>query len=89
MRRIASAFILFFTITIFSQTAENPIKIETSVKKISETKYDIIFSAKLYKGWYLYSQYNPENEGAVALTKKTTKQAKLNGYYQLYRQSLG
>jgi thiol:disulfide interchange protein len=54
-----AAFLL--AITSFAQTAEDPIIIETSVKKISDTEYDIIFSAELYKGWYLYSQYNPED----------------------------
>ncbi|MCI2228742.1 thioredoxin family protein [Polaribacter sp. MSW13] len=54
-----SIFLLSFS--IFSQTANNPIKIETSIKKVSDTEYDVIFNAKLYKGWYLYSQYNPEN----------------------------
>jgi thiol:disulfide interchange protein DsbD len=44
-----------------AQTENEPIKIETSIHKISETEYDVIFNAKLYKGWYLYSQYNPEN----------------------------
>ncbi|MDG1396941.1 MAG: cytochrome c biogenesis protein CcdA [Polaribacter sp.] len=43
-----------------AQTEDNPIKIETSIKKISNTKYDVIFNAKLFKGWYLYSQYNPD-----------------------------
>ncbi|WP_397444592.1 protein-disulfide reductase DsbD family protein [Polaribacter sp. R77954] len=55
---------LFFFLSVFlanAQTAENPISINASVKKISETEYDIIFNAKLYKGWYLYSQYNPED----------------------------
>ncbi|WP_298782107.1 protein-disulfide reductase DsbD [uncultured Polaribacter sp.] len=54
------AFILcsFFS---FSQTENDPIKITTSVKKISDTEFDIAFHAKLYKGWYLYSQYNPED----------------------------
>ena len=54
-----AAFLL--AITSFAQTAEDPIIIETSVKKISDTEYDIIFSAELYKGWYLYSQHNPED----------------------------
>jgi thiol:disulfide interchange protein len=54
-----AAFLL--AITSFAQTAEDPIIIETSVKKISDTEYDIVFSAELYKGWYLYSQYNPED----------------------------
>tara|TARA_R110002126_G_scaffold291479_2_gene453060 strand:- start:29943 stop:31910 length:1968 start_codon:yes stop_codon:yes gene_type:complete len=55
---------LFFFLSVFlsnAQTAENPIKIKTSVQKISDTTYDIIFEATLFKGWYLYSQYNPED----------------------------
>jgi thiol:disulfide interchange protein len=55
---------LFFFLSVFlsnAQTAENPIKIETSVQKISDTVFDIIFEATLFKGWYLYSQYNPED----------------------------
>ncbi|MDG1398848.1 MAG: hypothetical protein P8P88_10745, partial [Polaribacter sp.] len=55
-------FILCFLISFisFGQTDDNPIKIETSIKKISNTEYDVIFNAKLFKGWYLYSQYNPD-----------------------------
>ena len=55
---------LFIFLTVFftrAQTENNPIKIETSVNKISETAYNIIFNIKLYEGWYLYSQFNPEN----------------------------
>merc|ERR1712166_666025 len=29
--------------------------------KISETEYDVIFTARLFKAWHLYSQYNPED----------------------------
>ncbi|MFY9243041.1 MAG: cytochrome c biogenesis protein CcdA, partial [Polaribacter sp.] len=61
MKKLIIFFILLSTLSLKAQTADEPIKIETSVKKISNTEYDIIFSAKLYKGWYLYSQYNPED----------------------------
>ncbi|MGK0414456.1 MAG: thiol:disulfide interchange protein, partial [Polaribacter sp.] len=61
MKQFFLIFVLFLSFSTFSQTADEPIKIETSVKKISDTEYDIIFSATLYKGWYLYSQYNPED----------------------------
>ena len=55
---------LFIFLTVFlakAQTESDPIKIEASINKISETEYDVIFKAKLFKGWYLYSQYNPED----------------------------
>ena len=61
MKKLFFITFLFCSFFSFSQTAEEPIKIEASVKKISETEYDIIFNANLHKGWYLYSQYNPED----------------------------
>ena len=61
MKKFLTLFIFLFTLFLNAQTEDEPIKLETSVTKISETEYDIIFSATLYKGWYLYSQYNPEN----------------------------
>ena len=61
MKKIFFIATFLLAITSFAQTAEDPITIETSVKKISDTEYDVIFNAKLYKGWYLYSQHNPED----------------------------
>jgi thiol:disulfide interchange protein DsbD len=60
MKKFFYILILFLSISIFSQTTEEPIKIETAIQKISETEYDIVFSAQLFKGWYLYSQHNPD-----------------------------
>lgn len=61
MRIYISAILLFISVFSFSQTAENPISINATVQKISDTEYNIIFNAKIYEGWYLYSQYNPED----------------------------
>lgn len=61
MKKFITIILLFFTCLVFSQTAENPIIIDASVQKISETEYNVIFNAKIYEGWYLYSQYNPED----------------------------
>ncbi len=61
MKKFITLFIFLTAFVLKAQTEDKPIKIETSLKKISETEFDIVFSAKLYKGWYLYSQYNPEN----------------------------
>jgi hypothetical protein len=52
-------------------------KFITSVQKISETEYDIVFSAALFKGWYLYSQYNPDE---ASLPLEITIQANETGY---------
>jgi thiol:disulfide interchange protein len=61
MKKFILLFILLSSFILKAQTAEEPIILETALKKVSDTEFDIIFSAKLYKGWYLYSQYNPEN----------------------------
>jgi thiol:disulfide interchange protein len=77
MKNIFFIAALFLTITSFSQTADEPIQIATSVQKISETEYDLIFTATLFKGWYLYSQYNPEN---ASLPLEITLQEGETGY---------
>ncbi|MGB0891039.1 MAG: cytochrome c biogenesis protein CcdA [Flavobacteriaceae bacterium] len=57
----------FFTLLLvligfsgFSQTEMNPVELSTSVKKVSDTEYDLIFNAKILDQWHLYSQYNPD-----------------------------
>ena len=77
MKKIFFIATFLFAITSFAQTAEDPITIETSVKKISDTEYDVIFNAKLYKGWYLYSQHNPED---ASLPLEITIKEGENGY---------
>tara|TARA_R110001592_G_scaffold20317_9_gene82664 strand:- start:3505 stop:5472 length:1968 start_codon:yes stop_codon:yes gene_type:complete len=77
MKKFITIFILSCSFFLQAQTADEPIKLETSVQKISETEYDIIFSAQLYKGWYLYSQYNPDE---ASLPLEITMQANETGY---------
>ncbi|ARV06607.1 hypothetical protein BTO04_07790 [Polaribacter sp. SA4-10] len=61
MKNIISLLILLFTISINAQTEENPVVWKTSVEKISDTQFDLIFTAKILDKWHLYSQYNPED----------------------------
>ena len=77
MKKFINFLMLIIAFSGFSQTEENPIEIKTSVKKISETEYDIIFNATLYKGWYLYSQYNPDE---ASLPLEITIPEGENGY---------
>jgi len=60
MKKFITVFILLSSLFLKAQTANEPIKIEKSIQKISETEYNLIFTATLFKGWYLYSQYNPD-----------------------------
>jgi thiol:disulfide interchange protein DsbD len=77
MKKFITFFILIYSLFLNAQTADEPIKLETSVQKISETEYDIVFSATLFKGWYLYSQYNPDG---ASLPLEITIQANETGY---------
>jgi len=77
MKIFITFFILLSSLFLSAQTADEPIKLETSVQKISETEYDIVFSAALFKGWYLYSQYNPDE---ASLPLEITIQANETGY---------
>lgn len=39
----------------------NPLIFTTSVEKINDKEYYLVYKAKLANKWHLYSQYNPEN----------------------------
>ena len=43
------------------RTEQDPVKWETSVEKISDKEYNLVFKATILKDWHLYSQYNPED----------------------------
>jgi thiol:disulfide interchange protein DsbD len=61
MKKLGVLFLLFFTLNSFAQTESNPAVFSTSVEKISEDTYDLIFTVKILDQWHLYSQYNPED----------------------------
>jgi len=60
MKKFLLLFLFLFSISINSQTSENPIVWDASIHKVSETEYDVIFEAKILQEWHLYSQYNPQ-----------------------------
>ena len=59
MKKI-SLLMLLISYTCFSQI-HKPVTWETSVKKITETEYQLIFTANIQKDWHLYSMKVPEN----------------------------
>lgn len=56
-------FLLLATVSIGAVHSQilDPVKWSTSIKKISDTEYDLISKAKIDKGWHLYSQVVPED----------------------------
>ena len=72
MKKLFTLFVLFFVVAVNAQTERDPALIETSVQKISDTEYDLIFNIKILDKWHLYSQYNPEDASlplAISVTK--------------------
>ena len=61
MKKLCTLFLLFLGLTVFSQSDDNPIIINPTVEKISETEYDLTFNIEIAEDWHLYSQYNPED----------------------------
>lgn len=56
-------FLLLATISLTSVQSQilDPVKWSTSIKKISETEYDLISKATIEDKWHLYSQVVPDN----------------------------
>jgi len=52
--------VLFISGLAFAQSDDDPAVWNHQVKKISETEYELIFSADIYKEWYIYSLYTAE-----------------------------
>lgn len=66
MKKILSLFFLLsLAVAGFAQVV-NPIKWSYSVKELSATEVELIFTAKLDDGWHIYSQYTDPN-GPIAL----------------------
>ena len=61
MKKLGILFLLFFALNSFAQTENNPAVFSTSVEKVSDETYDLIFTVKIQDQWHLYSQYNPED----------------------------
>lgn len=45
--------------------AQNPVQWFFSAKKVSDTEYDLVLTAQVNKGWYIYSQYMESDEGPI------------------------
>ncbi len=65
IKKNLSIIILFWTLFGFAQFGntpqiEEPVKWKTSVEKVSDTTYNLVFKASIEEQWHLYSQYNPE-----------------------------
>ncbi len=58
---------LFFTLLSFSSFGQKamPVKWSFDIEKVSESDYDIICTANIQTGWYLYAQKQESNMGPI------------------------
>ena len=65
----------------------NPVKWSFEAKKINDTEYDLVATAKMDKGWFIYSQFLGGTDGPVATTltfqKSPTNRDAATPQYQL------
>ncbi|WP_108425717.1 protein-disulfide reductase DsbD family protein [Flagellimonas amoyensis] len=52
--------LFLINLSLFSQTDANPAIWSHQVNKISDTEYELVFTAKIMDGWHIYSQYTVE-----------------------------
>lgn len=65
--RVVLLLICFFS--YFSAAAQlEPVKWSFDVEKVSDTEYDIIFTANIDKGWSVYSPYLESDEVPIPTT---------------------
>lgn len=61
--------ILFFAMTLLVSGAVfgqlNPVKWSYEAKMVADKEYDLVFTAHIQPGWYVYSQYLESNDGPV------------------------
>ena len=78
MKRHIFLILTFIVVAGINLSAQilNPIKWLFDAKKISDTEYDLIATAKIDKGWYTYSQFLG-NDGPVPTSLSFDKNAQL------------
>lgn len=64
------ALLLFFAVAAWVVKAQllNPVKWSTTYKQVSDTEFDLIFTASIDNGWYVYSQYLQGDDGPIPTT---------------------
>ena len=61
MRQLVFGIVLFFSaLSVFGQTDDDPVIWSKEWNKISDNEYELVFKAKIFEGWHVYSQHTPE-----------------------------
>ncbi len=74
MKKIFLFIAIFFAISNLTAQIYDPVSFTSSIKEIGENKYTLIITAKIDKGWHIYSQNVPK--GGPAPTSFTFPKSK-------------
>lgn len=64
MRTLFAFFIVMLSISI-GKAQTNPVTWQHRVEKIDQQNYQLVFTAHINPGWYLYSQYLESDDGPI------------------------
>ena len=67
LKKISFIFLFLAICFVSKAQIENPVEWEFDSKKVSGTTYEIHITAKLDRGWHIYSQFTPDG-GPIATT---------------------
>lgn len=77
--------ITFFALALFAVSAvfaqQSPVKWSYEAKKVTDGQYDLVFTANISDGWYVYSQYLESDDGPIrtSFTFDENPAAKMEG----------
>lgn len=55
-----------FSLSSSMRAQSGPVQWSYEAKKVTESEYDLLFTAEVDKGWFIYSQYLESDEGPIA-----------------------
>lgn len=92
MKKLTLLLLCFSTLTISASAQMNPVTWTYAAEKVSDTDYQVVFTAEVQDGWYIYSQFLGENgpiptafefdqNGGVELVGKASEDGKKTESY--------
>ena len=76
MKTITTVFFFLFTFMLSAQQEMNPEQWQFDINQVGEKEYELIFKAKLEKGWVIYSKDTAEGGPIPASVSYTSKNVK-------------
>ena len=52
--------VVFTSVSVFAQTDDDPVLWSQELNQLTDDEYELIFKAKIFEGWHVYSQFTAE-----------------------------